>query len=103
MRAANQLPEGSPLMWMMLLHLHVKSNADDGDDNDDDDDDDDDDVVDAAAAAVAAEAAAAADDDDDDYSSDINIMTMNHKNCEKIRHRGFRPSPTQIELCNYRR
>ena len=28
-------PEGSPLMWMMLLHLHVNLNADD--DNDDDD------------------------------------------------------------------
>ena len=30
--------EGSPLMWMMPLHLHAD---DDYDDNDDDDDDDD--------------------------------------------------------------
>ena len=43
--------ERSPLMWMMLLHLHVNLNdADDADDDDDDDDndvydDDDDDVV----------------------------------------------------------
>ena len=32
--------EGSPLMWMMLLHLHFNLNADDDDGGDDDDDDD---------------------------------------------------------------
>ena len=34
MRAASQLPEGSPLMWMMLLHLtliSVNLNTDDDD------------------------------------------------------------------------
>ena len=34
--------EGSSLMWMSLLHLHVNSNTDDDDDDDDNDDDDDD-------------------------------------------------------------
>ena len=32
--------EGSPLMWMKLLHLHAAAAADNDDDDDDDDDDD---------------------------------------------------------------
>ena len=28
MRAASQLPEGGPLMWMMPLHLHVNKKSD---------------------------------------------------------------------------
>ena len=32
--------ERSPLMWVMLPHLHVNLNANDDDDDDDDDNDD---------------------------------------------------------------
>ena len=32
MQLANYL-EGSPLMWMMLLHLYINLNADDADEN----------------------------------------------------------------------
>ena len=49
--------EGRPLMWMMLLHLHVNLNADDDDHHDDDDDDNDDD-----------------DDDDDDESGYVPVL-----------------------------
>ena len=33
MRAASQLPERGPLMWMMTLHLHVNQKSDYDDDD----------------------------------------------------------------------
>ena len=33
MRAASQLPERGPLMWMMPLHLHVNQKSDYDDDD----------------------------------------------------------------------
>ena len=36
MRAASQLPQGDPLMWMLSLYLHVNQKSVDDDDDDDD-------------------------------------------------------------------